>query len=58
MGNNKCRLINNNKNFIPVLVGHYKNAHEAGIRCTSVNLCSTIEVRNLLMLHRQSSGSK
>ena len=40
-----------------MFVGHLNNAHEASIKCTSVYLCSTIEVRNLLMLHTQSSNS-
>ena len=46
-----------NKNVITVFVGHLSNDHKAGITCTSVYLCSTIEVRNLLMLHKQSPGS-
>ena len=57
MKNNKSRLNNTTRNVIPVFVGHLKNSHEAGIRCTSVYLWSTIEVRNLLMLHKQSSNS-
>ena len=57
MENNKSRLINNTRNVIPVFVGHLNKAHETSIKRTSVYLCSTIEVPNLLMFHKQSSNS-